>query len=177
MATYSSPSGATIRGYSRLSGAAFGINGVQLTDTELETELAAKVTDGADEVFSRIGVAYETDTTLTERQVRLLQRAVSLRTAGIWLWEMLTDKVSGTYEPVLMAEPDDIRTLLDLNDTKATELESLFAGAGTAVNTKPFALPSVSASTYTRTSSDRSPSERIDAIDQRDDLATDDEDA
>lgn len=174
MATYSSPDGATIRGYSRLSGAAFSTSGTQLTDTQLETALAAKVTDGEDEVFSRIGVGYETDSSLTDRQVRILKRAVSLRTSGIWLWEMLTDKTSGVYEPVLMGDPDDLRALLDLNDTKATELEALFAGAGTAVNTKPFALPAVGASTYTRTSGDRSPSERIALIDQRDNISSDD---
>src|SRR5687768_2855411 len=99
MATYSAPSGATIRDYTKLNGQAYGI-----TDGALETLLTASVDDGETGTFLRIGDSYETNDSLTARQVTAIKMAVSFRTAVVYLRELLFDVVSGTYEPLLVAD-------------------------------------------------------------------------
>lgn len=169
MATYSSPNGATIRGYTKLNGDAYG-----LTDGELETALEGSVTDGEDATFGRIGDAYET-ATLTDRQARNLQRAVSVRTTVVYLRQLLFEKASGTHQPLLMEDTEAIRAMIDDFELVAEQLEGLVQGAGQAVDTEPaFALPVATSSTYERLSTDRSPFDRNELIDERDGIAADD---
>ena len=170
MATYAAPTGATIRAYTRLQGAAYG-----LTDVELEAALLARVGDGEDDVFSRIGVGYETGS-YTARQIRHLTRAISFRTASVFLWELYLDRVGGTIEPLLIADPDEILRTREACDLRATEQEALLRGAGEVVNTKPFAKPSIDSGTFTILSTDRAPSERGQLQDERDDVSAWDED-
>lgn len=168
MATYTAPTGAEIRSYTRLQGQAF-----ELEDAALESALAERLTDGEDDVFSRVGVSYETDSGLTARQVRHLQRAVSYRTALVFLLELEVDHAGGSQAP-LLSDPEVLARVIERFEAQALTQEGLLEGAAQAVDTKPFALPAVSASTFTVSDSDRLPSERNDLLDERDDVSSHD---
>lgn len=168
MVAYSQPTGAVIRGYTRLQGQAF-----EQTDTELEAALLARVADGEDAVFSRVGVSYETDSSLTDRQVRHLQRAVSFRTALVFLFELEVDHAGGTHA-ALLSDPEVLARVIERFEAQALEQEGLLEGSGQAVDTRPFALPAVSASTFTVSTSDRLPSERNELLDESDDISASD---
>lgn len=171
MATYSSPTGAAIRAATRLQGQAYGI-----TDGALETELATRVTAGEDEVFARVGEGYRTST-ITDPQSRILAKAVSYRAGLDLLQEMLVDRVGGTFEPLLVAEPADIERLIEIFTQRVQDLEALFLGAGQSVNSTPaFAKPGSSSGTFSVTSTDRTPADRALLQDERDNVGSWDDD-
>lgn len=173
MATYSVPSGAVIRSYTRLQGQAFA-----LADATLETNLATLAPQGEDRAFGRIGDGYETNSGLTARQVRLLQAAVSFRTGAVYLAELHVDLVGGTHEPLVVGSAEEVERLIARFEAMAKEYEDLLQGGAEAVDAKPFALPSADSGTFTYTSgTDRTPAERNAALDERDNLSAYDSDA
>ena len=163
MATYSTPTGAEMRNWTRIPPDPFGF-----TNTQLETELATRVQDGEDDTFGTIGDTFETDATLTNRQVRLLKRAVSFRTAVILLRGTLADKTEGAQEPLVMEEAESIRLLIA---DYVAEAERLEGRVQDVQEEDAVALPSVSTSTFDVDLDDRTPSERADLIDQQDDVS------
>jgi hypothetical protein len=167
VATYSSPSGAVIRTYSGLSPAVLG-----LTATDMDTELAARVVDGEDDTFLRIGTSYQTDSSLSAAQVRVLQRAVSHRTAALVLLRILTQLTTGTQEPLLFQAPEQLTELVQGQETRAARLESLLEGTGGDAPKGRFVRPRARASTFDVDNSDRRPSERNALLDESDDRSS-----
>ena len=166
MATYATPPAADIRAWTGLNGDMLG-----LSTGALDTELALRVVDGEDEVFARVGVAQQTNAGLTAAQVRMLQRAVSHRTCVVVGNRVLSEKVTGTQEPLLMEDADSLRDWLDRQEERAEKLEGLFEGAGEAVDTKPMSRPRARSSTFTP-SADRTPSGKLADLDEREDVFT-----
>lgn len=157
-----------MRAYTRLQGEAFGI-----TSAALEAALTTIIAQGKDAVFLRIGESYESNDSLTARQVRALQAAVAFRTSAFYLYELLVDVNGGTYEPTLVAKPEDIERLLALFDAKAEEYEDLLQGRGETSGKRPRSRPAVSASTFTYSpTTDRAPSERFALQDESDDVSS-----
>jgi len=166
MSTYARPTGTFIRMMARLSGDMF-----EVADQVLDGALVTKIQQGEDDVFSRVGVGYETDTGLTDRQVRHLQRAVAHRTAAIFLWQLLVDRTTGTFVELLVADPAAVQELWKGNEELAEMQESLLLGGGQAVDSKPFSLPVAASSTFTVSPTDRTPSARTEALDEMDNIS------
>lgn len=158
MAVYAIPTGAQIRAWTRLEGAAFGI-----TNPELEAQLAAAVALGEAEVFDERD-ELKVDATLGTSRALNLGRAVAHATARLWLWEIWQDVVAGTYEPLLNADPESIKALVDAN---AAEVDRLAPG-GTS-DTGPYSRPRAMSSAFWP-AAEPIPSDRIEDGDIRDDL-------
>jgi hypothetical protein len=163
VATYAAPSAATVRAYTGLNGTMFG-----LSTGDLDTEIGSRLTDGEDDVFLRIGENYRTDT-LSAAQVRALQRAVAHRTAALMLFAVLTQRTTGTHAPHLMEDPEEIQELMQANEREAGKQESLLKGAATKADIRPRSKLAAAASTFSVGSTDRTPSERSELLDERDD--------
>ncbi len=158
MATYAQPTGAQIRSWTRLDGAAFGI-----TNPQLEADLFAQVAMGEADVFDERD-ALKTDSSLGASRALNLGRAVAWATARLWLWEIWQDVVAGTYEPLLNASADDIKALLE---AAAAEAERLAPGGTPDAVT--YARPRATSSDF-HPSNEPIPSERIEDSDVRDDV-------
>lgn len=120
---YSSPSGAYIRLVSGLKGEAYGI-----TNGALEALLAAQVDEAEAQTFARVGTAYRTNPDLTNAEVALLQLAVAYRAARFLFWRAYTERLTGTHEPLLVAEPEDLKEAIAAFDAMAAEQEGLVLG-------------------------------------------------
>ncbi len=164
---YSSPTGTQIRTWSGLEPAILG-----LTSAALDTELAARVIDGEDDTFLRIGTAYQTDASLSAAQIRVLQRAVSHRTAVLVLFRVLAQLDTGTQEPLLFEDPSDLTDLITDQERAAARLESLMKGTGGDAPKRAFVRPMCRASTFDVDSTDRRPSERNALLDESDDRSS-----
>lgn len=139
--------------------------------TYLEDELVPQA-----EMLAALSVGETTfdSGSLTSRQAAALTFAVAYRTAALWLRYAATQKVTGTHEPLLMEDTDEIIAAAEAMEKSAESLESL-AGSGVASSEDaPFAGFSASSSGFTRESDDRSPSEKNLLTDERDDIASSD---
>lgn len=147
-------------------------NGWAYTSEEIRDRIISRLlTDAMDEMRADSSVDTLYTGTRTSAQGRALAQIERLLAVSKALNRPMTMKALGIHEPVLMEDSDSLRELSTYFRDQAYDLLSrLLSGT----STRPFAMPSVGSSTYTRTSSDRSPSERISLIDERDDIAADD---
>jgi hypothetical protein len=152
-----------------------GLNGTmtRLTEGELDTELALRVVDGEDDMFMRpnVGETYRSRTDLTAGQVRVLQRAVSHRTAAVVLFRVLTGKATGTHAPLRMEAADSIRELIADHEEAAQRQEALLKSKPPdATRAKRFMRPAFGSSTFGTAATDRRPARRYEVGDERDNL-------
>lgn len=141
------------------------------TEAAFLAALEEQITTAADATALAVGeTAY--DGTWTERKARHLARAVAFRAAELALDVPWLQYATGTQEPLLM-DPEMLETVKAHMLARAESFESLVT-SGTEQST--FALPAVGASTFSVSSSDRTPSERLALIDERDNVSSSDVD-
>lgn len=139
------------------------------TEAAFLAALEEQITTAADATALAVGeTAY--DGTWTERKARHLARAIAFRAAALSLNVAWLQYATGTQEPLLM-DPDSIEAARASFQADAESFESLVT-SGTEQST--FALPAVGASTFSVSSSDRTPSERLALIDERDNVSASD---
>jgi hypothetical protein len=172
MASYSSPTPAAVIRWTGLNSLIDGV-----TSTAFQAALRDLIADVEVETALAVTESVFDSTTLTDRKVSALKQAVGYRTAARALDVAWLQVATGTHEPLLM-DADAIAEAVDRFTAKAQELEALAtAGTETSAEERPFALPSVSSSTFTTSSADRTPSERLAALDESDDVSVYDEEA
>lgn len=165
MASYSRPTAADIM-------AATGLNRYlsAYDEEEFGEWLATLVQDGEDEAALEVGESAFDAATWTERQARTLARAVCYYTAAVALTHPELQKVTGTHEPLLMEDAAEIAEVQDRLRARGESLLNLVeSGASTGTDDEPFALPSISSSTFDVTGDERTPSEKLALQDERDD--------
>lgn len=140
-------------------------------DRGLEEVIQRVIPQAEAQTALAVGETTYDSTALSARQATALQLAVIYRTGALVLTEPMIRKVLGTHEPLDAEDSDSLAGVLNGLTMKAREMEGLVQ-TGTA--TRPFARPAVSSSTFTRGTTDRSPSERNRLTDERDDVAADD---
>lgn len=106
----------------------------------------------------------------TQRQAGLLRRAVAYLIGGAALTSPEVQKVTGSHSPLRMEDAREIADASERLRNRGLELVNL-AFTGIQAST-PFAMPAAVSSTFTSTSSDRTPSEREALQDERDDIGS-----
>ena len=131
MASYSSPDGPTIQDTTGVNYDALGLSAAALGRqierwrTQAEAEVALAVTEATFD-----------SSDLTERQVAVLQEAVSWGTAARFLMRVRSTKADGTYEPLLTESSREIGDLIDDFKTEMLSLaKSVASGGGTLEQT------------------------------------------
>jgi hypothetical protein len=145
-----------------------------VSSTQLATDLKTLIPDGVVEAALAVGEDVWDSSSLTARQKAALTRAAGFRTARLYLQQPYVQKVTGTHEPHEFEESSDIAAVKAELLQEAERLESLAtAGIEAVVEPSAFALPAFSSGTfdYSTDSGDRSPSERLDLQDERDDIS------
>lgn len=137
------------------------------TEAEFQEWLESLVQDAEDECALEVTESAFDATTWTARQARQLTRAVSYYTAAIALVSPELEKVTGTQAPVVMEDAEDIA---DVAERMRRRGKSLLGLVKAGVSEEPVALPSVGASTFDVTTDDRTPSEKNQLQDERDDV-------
>jgi len=132
--------------------------------------LEQRIQDGEDECAAVVGESTFDGSSWTARQARMLSRATAYRTAALALDVPWLQVATGTQEPLLM-DPDEIENVQAALLARAQGLEALVT-SGT--EQRPFAMPAFGSSTFTRSASDRTPSERNALLNESDDVAADD---
>lgn len=166
MASYSSPSTEEILA---LTGINTGIE--DLTGTELAERLAEVRPWAETKTALSVSASIFSSTSLTAYEASALEASVALRTAAFYLRAAATRKVTGTHEPTLQEEAEAMRAQADAFEEQAEAYERYAQGLQEETDT-PFARPSVSSSTFVLTDLDRLPSERLQLMDEREDLSS-----
>lgn len=137
---------------------------------EVERLLMQLLTDAMDEhrLDAEIDGLYTG--TRTAAQERLLARAERCRAASLLLGRPAVLRALGDHPPLLMEDSADLTALADRLAAEADALVRKVA-AGSATETVPFALPRVGAGTFTFTSADRTPADRMALQDESDGIS------
>lgn len=146
------------------------------TEQAFLEELESLIPSARAECVLAVGRARFTGT-LEDEEALLLADAICFRTAARALNVPWLQKVTGTHEPLLMEEAADIAAVREGFRAEAERLEGLATSGVETSEDRPFARPSIGSGTFTRSSSDRSPSERNALVDERDDISSFDTDA
>ena len=162
MAAYSPPTPDEILEY---SGFNIAIEGITLTALKARLQAMRIKAESRASLIVGEGVFRGT---LTEDQAEALREAVSLLTMVRYLRRAQVLKLTGTQEPVLFEDSEEFREKIAELKEEAAEALAL-AGTGTAATTHR--LPSFGASTFTAGSTDRTPLERLELFDERDDIS------
>jgi hypothetical protein len=136
-------------------------------EEDIDAKLRLLRADVEPEVEINVTTEVWTASDLSPGQVVLLKRAVAYRTAAAYLISPGAEKLTGTQEPLLMGEADEILDFAARLEEKAAALETKLA-TGAVISAEVFAMPYVLCSTYPP-SATPTPSERIAALDVRDD--------
>lgn len=168
MASVSNPTATEVRRYCGLDEQITGES-----SANFDTRLTSFISDAAAEVAMAVGESAFDGSTWTTRAALALKRALALRTGAGFLMDPATRKRMGTQEPLLMEDGESIDGLVDRFTETARRLEQLAASG--LDSTPPFALPAVASSTFTPSTTDRTPSQRNTLIDERDDISAWDE--
>lgn len=170
MAQYSSPPLTELAEWTGLNTHIF-----QQTDAELTAYLKRLLRPAEASIAVQVGADTFRGSSLTNDQVLMLQQAVAFGVAWRALFRLKTQKLSGSHAPLLVEDSEALDEAI--RDYKTQEQEFAALVTTGSINT-PFAMPAVSSSTFSYTSgTDRTPSERNAALDERDDLSSHDADA
>lgn len=137
-----------------------------------DTRIDGYVADVEAETAAAVGEAAFDGSGWTARQAKLLAKAISHRAGAAMLRWCVTQDVTGTGQPLLTSGPEDILGVAEAWEAMADGLERL-AQSGTKTK-PPFAMPTAEASTFTPSTSDRTPSERNALRDEREDVSAHD---
>ncbi len=166
MASVTPPTAADVIRYCGLSRYVTGES-----QTAFETRLASFITDAINVVALRVGEASYDGSSWTARQAAVLAQAVAYQAGAYFLLAPEVRKLLGVQEPLLMEDADAIDSAAERLETRTREMVS-HVTAGTEL--VPFAMPAVSSSTFTVGKTDRTPTEKYELTDERDDLSADD---
>lgn len=169
MATITAPSATEVRRYCGLDEQITGES-----SANFDTRLASFISDGTAEVALAVGESQYDGSNWTTRGALVVKRAIAFRAGAGFLADPATRKRMGTQEPLLMEDGESIEALIERMLETARRLEQL---ASSGHDTEPpFALPTMTASTFVPSTTARTPSQRNALIDERDDISAWDED-
>ncbi len=152
--------------------------GVDMGDIDAEDQLLALLTpllvDAEDAMVAHVGETIAESADLTDRQARQLEQAVRLRVVGAVESVLAGLVMAGEHEALLVGDPDTLRRQSLEREAKAEELEGAVAAAVEQAGADSDSTPATAwgmfrSSTFTPSRTVR-PSERIRALDERDDL-------
>lgn len=169
MGSYSSPDAARIR---RLTGVDELMDGG--TANDFDAALLALLPDAEDETALRVGEALFGSALLTDRQIRALQNAASLRTGATYLRTIAAKKAAAAKRPHIMEESERILAVADALDAQAVSLDETVKGeeieappAAAGRVTRRARIGVITVDPYSLTVR---PSQRIELGDEREDL-------
>lgn len=138
-------------------------------DTDAEQLLASTIEEAVAYTALAIGESTYSSSSLTAKQALLIKRAVTLRAGAMALVNPRIRTALGTPEPLL---GEDAAAIGEAAMELRREAESIETLISTGTDTqKPFALPASAVSSFTVTSSERSPSELNALRDETDDVS------
>ena len=168
MATISTIAGADVRGTT-------GFNTYitsEETDGSLDAWLEGSIIPKAElRVRLKAGEAAYAGSDWTEAQASAMEAAVCYYAAAMALLSPELQKATGSHSPLLMEDAEEIAAL---RDRLVGEAEEWIALATSGHDTAPFSLPSIGASTFTPTQGDRTPLQKLDLLDERDNISAND---
>lgn len=153
-----------------------GVNRYILDDAaiQIEERLEDYIDQAEADVALAVGESAFDAHAWTARQLSGLRRAIAGKAAAKLLRAVELTKVTGTQEPLLMEDAGNIADVIDRLEAEADTAVGLVASGLKSSPVKPFAMPAVSASTFTHTSANRDVVERNDLLDERDNVPADD---
>jgi len=165
MASVNTPTGSEVR---VLTGFNTYIRG-DASNNALDSWLSSSIIPRAvNRVKLKVGEATYALATHTEAQADAIATAIAWVAAAMALISPELQKVTGSHSPLLMESAEDIR---DARDALMDEADDWIGLATAGTENRPVRKPRFRSSTFTVSTTDRTPGERLDLQDEMDDVS------